>query len=143
MSSTKHEEEPVSVLPNSPEPEQGSLSPDLPLDEQTPAQEEARERLLNNLLLTAIGSAARRAFDAKMRNGYQYQSELVRELVGQGMVKRRLEGERAAIFQVLKARGLKVDDSARQRIEACTQLEQLERWLRAAVTAQSVQELFK
>jgi hypothetical protein len=51
-------------------------------------------------------------------------------------------GERAAIFQVLEARGLKVDDSTRQRIEACTELEQIERWLRLAATAQSVQELF-
>jgi hypothetical protein len=87
-----------------------------------------------------------------MRSGnYQYQSELVRELVGQGLekgrkeghLKGRLEGERRAVIQVLEARGLKVDDAARQRLEACTQLEQLEQWLRAAVTVQSVHKLFE
>jgi hypothetical protein len=98
-----------------------------------------RFTLYVDLALSALGGAVRAALEAKMRSGnYEYQSELVRELVGKG----RLFGERAAIFQVLEARGLKVDDSARQRIEACTELEQLKRWLRVAATAQSVQELF-
>src|SRR5688572_2461344 len=90
-----------------------------------------------DLALSALGGAVRAALEAKMRSGnYEYQSELVRELVGkgreEGQLIGRLEGERTALLRVLEARGLKVDDAARQRIEACTQLEQLERWLRTA-----------
>lgn len=95
-----------------------------------------------------------------MQSGsYQYQSEFVRKLVGHGLEKGlkkglkqglrqgqqegRLEGEHRALFKVLKARGLTVDETTRQRILACTELAQLELWLGKAVTVQSVQELFK
>jgi hypothetical protein len=44
---------------------------------------------------------------------------------------------------VLKARRLTVDATARRRILACTDVAQLELWLGKAVTAQSLQELFK
>lgn len=109
-----------------------------------------------DLALSALDGVVRAALEAKMRSGnYEYQSELVRELVGQGMEKGmvkgreegqligRIQGERTAILRVLKARGLEVDDATRHRIEACTQLEQLERWVDAAATAQSIQDLFK
>jgi hypothetical protein len=45
-------------------------------------------------------------------------------------------------LKVLKARGFKLDAAARQRIRECTQLAQLELWLRKAVTVRSVRELF-
>jgi uncharacterized protein involved in propanediol utilization len=49
----------------------------------------------------------------------------------------------SALLEVLEARGLQVDEQSRQRIVACTELEQLRRWLRKAVSVQSVQELFE
>jgi hypothetical protein len=53
------------------------------------------------------------------------------------------EGERAALFEVLDARGLKVDEETHQRILACTELSQLKVWLRKAVSVQAAQELFE
>ncbi|HVG60301.1 MAG TPA: hypothetical protein VNA24_17210 [Hyalangium sp.] len=105
-----------------------------------------------DLAVSAFGGAARSALEAFMQSGnYQYQSELVRKLVGHGLEKGlkkglkegRLEGEHRALFKVLKARGFTVDDAARRRILSCTELDQLERWLGKAVTVSSVQELFK
>jgi hypothetical protein len=118
------------------------------------AQRLDKERLsfYIDLAVSAFGGAARSALEAFMQSGgYQYQSELVRKLVGhglkqglrQGEQKGRLEGEHRALLKVLKARRLAVDDTARRRILACTQLAQLELWLGKAVTVQSVQELFK
>jgi hypothetical protein len=126
------------------------------------AQRLDKERLsfYIDLAVSAFGGAARSALEAFMQSGsYQYQSELVRKLVGhglekglekglkkglqQGEQKGRLEGEHRALIKVLKARGLTVDDTARRRILACTELAQLELWLGKAVTVQSVQELFK
>jgi hypothetical protein len=122
------------------------------------AQRLDKERLsfYIDLAVSAFGGAARSALEAFMQSGgYQYQSELVRKLVGHGLEKGlkqglrqgqqegRLEGEHRALFKVLKARGLTVDESARRRILACTELAQIELWLGKAVTVQSVQELFK
>jgi hypothetical protein len=55
------------------------------------------------------------------------------------------QAQRAAssIFTVLEARGLPISDAGRQRIEACTDLEQLERWLVLAATAASADALFQ
>jgi predicted transposase YdaD len=109
-----------------------------------------------DLALSAVSGKERRALEAMMRSGtYQYQSELVRKLVGQGRQegrqegleqgeqKGRLEGERRALFQVLAARGLKVEGAARRRILACTELSLLERWLSLAVKVQSVRQLLE
>jgi hypothetical protein len=60
----------------------------------------------------------------------------------QGREQGREEGEREALFEVLSARGLTVDAAERQRILACTDLSQLKRWLRRAVSAQATHELF-
>ncbi|MBN1210697.1 MAG: hypothetical protein JXB05_37965, partial [Myxococcaceae bacterium] len=88
------------------------------------------------------------------RGTYEYQSEFARKYVAQGLEEGlqkgreegreegRHEGERAALFEVLDARGLKVDARTRQQIMACTDLSQLKVWLRRAVTVESTQELF-
>ncbi len=117
-----------------------------------------------DLAISSLGEAARRALEAKMQSGsYQYQSEFVRKFIAQGrqegleegreagrqegleagQQKGRLEGGLMALFKVLDARGLEVDDASRQRLLACTDLAQLEDWLREAVTVHSVQELFE
>lgn len=86
---------------------------------------------------------------------YEYQSEFARKYVAQGreeglkegreegLQKGREEGEREALFEVLNARGLKVQEAERQRIESCTDLMQLKRWLRLAVSVRATEELFK
>ncbi|OJT24999.1 hypothetical protein BO221_11470 [Archangium sp. Cb G35] len=53
------------------------------------------------------------------------------------------EGWRNALLIVLEARGLLMDEQSRQRIAACSDLAQIERWLLKAVSVQSVQELFE
>jgi hypothetical protein len=68
----------------------------------------------------------------------EYQSALVRRYVGQG----RAEGEAAAVLTVLDARGIEVPADARARITSCTDLDQLDSWLRRAATANLIDELF-
>jgi hypothetical protein len=48
-----------------------------------------------------------------------------------------------ALLEVLEARGLRVAEQARERILSCTELEQLQRWLRKSVSVRSVEELFE
>jgi hypothetical protein len=66
---------------------------------------------------------------------------------GQGREEGREEGlvagERGTVLMVLKARGLPVSDSQRSRIDACDDLAVLKAWAETALTAATVDDLFK
>jgi hypothetical protein len=101
-----------------------------------------------DLTVSLLEEAARNALEALMQRGtYEYQSEFARKYVAQGREEGRkeglYEGEQAALLEVLDARGLAVDEGARQRIMACTDLSQLKLWLRKAVTVDSALEIFE
>jgi hypothetical protein len=68
----------------------------------------------------------------------EYRSNLVRKFVGQG----RVEGKVAALLTVLDARAIDLPPFAQARITSCTDQYQLDSWLRRAVTANSIDELF-
>lgn len=73
---------------------------------------------------------------------YEYRSDFARRYVGQGRAEGNAEGEARALLAVLDARGISVPEDARTRITSCTDLDQLDTWVRRAVTADSVQDLF-
>ncbi|MGK5556949.1 hypothetical protein ACSNOI_35605 [Actinomadura kijaniata] len=52
------------------------------------------------------------------------------------------EGEAESVLTVLEERGIEVPRDVRERITSCTGLDQLETWLRRAVTVRSAAELF-
>jgi hypothetical protein len=52
------------------------------------------------------------------------------------------EGEAKALLTVLTTRGIDIPDDARDRITTCTDLDQLDSWLRRAVTANAIDEVF-
>ena len=52
------------------------------------------------------------------------------------------EGEAKALLLVLRARGIKMTDQARNRIRACTGFSQLEHWITRAATIDHIDELF-
>ncbi len=60
----------------------------------------------------------------------------------EGRAEGRAEGEARSLLTVLDARGIEVSSDARALIMACTDVAQLERWIRRATTAMSVDELF-
>jgi hypothetical protein len=97
-------------------------------------------------VFAVLPEAARRHLEALMTTMYEYQSDFVRKYVHQGRAEGRAEGEAKgeakALLAVLAARGLAVPDDARDRIAACTDLDQLEGWIRRAVTAESIADLF-
>jgi hypothetical protein len=114
--------------------------------------DDERVRLYVDLVLGSLGKAARGALEALMKSGtYEYQSEFARKYVAQGLKQGRKEGreeglhegERVALFEVLAARGLQVEEAARQRIQACLEPTQLKRWLRKAVSVRATEELFE
>jgi len=73
---------------------------------------------------------------------YEYQSDFVRRYVFQGRAEGRAEGEATALLAILDARGIDVPDDARARITGCSDLVQLDTWIRRAATADSIDDLF-
>jgi hypothetical protein len=74
--------------------------------------------------------------------GHRYYSDFARRYFDQGEAKGQAKGEARAVLAVLDARGIEVPDELRERIAGCTDLEQLDTWVRRAATARTAQDLF-
>lgn len=102
-----------------------------------------RATLYSDVVLAALPAAARRYLEALMTTRtYEYQSDFVRRYVFQGRAEGRAEGEAKAVLAVLDARGIDIPDDARARITECSDLDQLDIWVRRAATARSINDLF-
>ncbi len=89
-------------------------------------------------MLVALPQAARTHLESLMATGtYDYQSEFTERLRTEG----RAEAKADDVLRVLRVRGLDVPDEIRERITGCSDLDQLDRWLEQAITADSVHEL--
>ncbi|MDN5747480.1 MAG: hypothetical protein L0H64_02985 [Pseudonocardia sp.] len=102
-----------------------------------------RALLYSDVVLAALPTAAQRYLEALMTTGtYEYQSEFARRHRAQGRAEGKAEGEANAVLAVLEARGLAVSDAARARVGECTDLDQLDVWVRRAAIASSADDLF-
>jgi hypothetical protein len=101
-----------------------------------------------DVVRAALGEAARSALEALMQSRpyREFQSDFARKYTAlgkaEGKVEGKAEGEAAALLAVLEVRGFAVTDEQRARILACLDVVELERWVRGAVTATSMEELF-
>ncbi|MCG5053706.1 MAG: hypothetical protein KA712_12155 [Myxococcales bacterium] len=115
-----------------------------------------------DLILAVFSEQAKEALKMNLIN-YEYQDEGLRRAKAEGEARGKAEGEArgkaegkaegeaegeargqreasaSALLTVLEARGFSVSPDLRRRIFGCTDLEQLGRWLRAAVTAESAE----
>ncbi|MCZ0989323.1 hypothetical protein [Streptomyces diastatochromogenes] len=60
----------------------------------------------------------------------------------QGLEQGRVEAKAEMVLHILEWRGIQVTDAVRERVEACTDLDQLEGWAQRAVHATDAEELF-
>lgn len=100
-----------------------------------------------DIVLAALPQAAKRHLEALVSiAGYEYQSDYARKYFGQGKAEGKAEGrmeaKAMAVLTVLCSRGLDVSDEARRRVAECRDADQLDLWLRRAVHAATVDELF-
>jgi hypothetical protein len=65
------------------------------------------------------------------------------EGLAEGEARGEARGEAKALLVVLGGLGVDVPDAARERIMACTDHEVLESWLRRAVTAKTIDDVFE
>jgi hypothetical protein len=94
-----------------------------------------RSNLYADVVLAALPVAARRELEALMTRTYEYQSDFARRYYGQGLAE--------SVLAVLDARGVTVPDAVRTLITESRDPRQLDRWLRRAATAESVDDLFE
>jgi hypothetical protein len=96
-----------------------------------------------DLVLTALPAAARAHLEDLMATGtYEYKSDFARRYYHQGQTEGRAEGEVRALLAILNTRGIPVPEDARTRITGCTDFDQIEAWIRRAITVTTIQDLF-
>jgi hypothetical protein len=131
--------------------------------------DDERARLYLDLILARLDKKTRRALEAMTMQKYEYQSEFAKKYYGQGKqegfaeglsmgkaegkaegeargkaegeAKGKAKGEAQAILAVLEARGLEVPAKVRKVVLSCTDLAQLDAWVRAAVSVPSAEAL--
>jgi hypothetical protein len=99
-----------------------------------------------DLVLEALGRAAYTLLEETMRSqGHRFRSRFARGYYDKGLAdgeaRGRSEGEARALLEVLDARGLAVDEAFVERVRACTDPDQLARWIRRAVSAHSLADV--
>jgi hypothetical protein len=105
--------------------------------------------LCYDIVLAGLPEAPRARWEAFMTTavGSTYRSELLREVdaIGEARGEARGEaiGEGRAVLTVLDARGVPVPETIRDQILACTDLAQLDTWLRRAITATTFDEVIR
>ncbi len=109
--------------------------------------DEERAHLYSDVVLAALPGAARHLLEAMMTTEtYEWQSEFAQRLIAKGRTEGRTEGnaegEARAVLSVLDARGITVPTEARERIAGCRDVDLLDEWIRRAVSADSVDDLF-
>ncbi|MGQ0631483.1 MAG: hypothetical protein ACT4P1_10600, partial [Sporichthyaceae bacterium] len=103
--------------------------------------------LYHDVVLAMLPLVASRYLEALMSTSYEYQSEFARRYFFQGRAEGEAEGEAKgeakAVLAFLGARGIDVPDDVRARINSCTDLDQLDAWVRRATTATTADDLFE
>src|SRR5262249_6835474 len=111
--------------------------------------------LYYDIVLAGLPPAPRARWEAYMSTavGSEYRSELLREFdarsqplgeaggEARGEARGEAGGEARAVLTVLDARGVPVPEAIRERILACTDLTQLDTWLRHAATATTAEDV--
>jgi len=72
----------------------------------------------------------------------EYRSEYNRAIFAEGEARGEARGEAKAIITVLESRGFTLSDEVRDRIGQCTDIDQLDAWLRRVGSVATVDELF-
>jgi len=98
--------------------------------------------LYTDLILTVLPMASRVLLEEFMTTAtHRYQSDFARRYFSQGEAEGEAKGEARALLAILDARGIHVPDDTRADIAACTDIAQLELWIRRAATADKIQEV--
>jgi hypothetical protein len=101
------------------------------------------------IIVAGLPEAARARWEVHMAStvSTKYRSQFLggawAEGLAEGRAEGRTEGEGRAVLIVLETRGVAVPAEVREKILACPDLDQLAAWLRRAVTATTIEDVFR
>ena len=98
--------------------------------------------LYADLVFAALPAALRSQLEASMTT-HPYLSDFAGGYYLRGEAAGQARGKGAALLAVLQARGISVPSEIESRITDCTDVDQLDSWVRRAVTAATADELFE
>ncbi|WP_329097738.1 hypothetical protein OG979_19735 [Actinomadura citrea] len=99
--------------------------------------------LYYDYVMSRFSDAARKLMEDTVKlDNYEWQSEFAITHRAEGRAEGEVEGEVKALLLLLEARGLDVPEDVRSRVQGCTDLEQIERWIQRAVSADTAEDLF-
>lgn len=106
-----------------------------------------RSALYTDLAYDAISAAARAALEELMEAGkWEWKSPFAKKYVAigkaEGKAEGNTEGRVSSLLTILDARGFAITDDVRAKILTCSDPAVLDRWLRVAVTAVAIDEVF-
>lgn len=98
-----------------------------------------------DIVLAGLPEAPRTRWEAFMTTaiGSEYRSQLLREVDACGEARGEARGKARAVLTVLATRDVAVPADVRERILACTDLAQLDTWLRRAGTANTIEDIIR
>lgn len=99
-------------------------------------------RLYADVVNAALPEAARRYLEELMATQtYEYQSSFARKYYTQGRDEGRVEGEAKTVLAMLEARGIEVTDDVRAQLAERLEVDDVDVWVRRAMTATSAEDL--
>jgi hypothetical protein len=104
-----------------------------------------RGALYYDIVLAGLPEAPRTRWEAYMTTAVDssYYSDWARSIEARGKAEGTAHGEARAVLTVLDARGVAVPDDVREQVLACTDLAQLDTWLRRAGTATTIDDVLR
>ncbi len=124
--------------------------------EVVPRLDDDRARPYTDLILNALGAAARAALEAALLQNYEYKSDFAKKYIAIGIAEGKAEGEAKgkaegkaegeargvaqSLLAVLRSRGLHPNAAELRQIEATEDAATLLRWLNRALGVGSVEE---
>src|SRR5215469_2127664 len=103
------------------------------------------QKTLSRIILGLADGASRKRLEELM--AVSYRSPFIESWEEKGRAKGRAEGlveaKAGALLEALEVRGIQVTKAQRAKVEASTDLAQLDTWFRNALTASSADEVFR
>ena len=105
-----------------------------------------RAGFYTDLILSALSANARAVLEVALRQGYEYQSEFARRYFFEGLAEGAANGAlcfgQELLLLSLSQRGFTVDEALQQRIAAESTPDLLRSWMRRAMSARTLDEVF-
>ncbi|NKZ02887.1 hypothetical protein [Actinomadura latina] len=98
--------------------------------------------LYHDYLTARFSAAARKLLEEIVKTAdYEWESDFAKNHIARGEAKGEARGEAKSVLLVLKARGIAVPNEVRERVESCTDTDQLERWVQRAAVIDKAEDL--